>query len=313
MKNLKKWMKPQKRKTDFILYPGASNRVVPQPLGLVGVIVPWNFPLNLTFCPLAAIFAAGNRAMVKMSENSSHLAQVLAEISPKYFSEDKLKFFQESGGLGHAFSLLPFDHIIFTGSATTGRSVMTNAAKNLTPVTLELGGKSPAIVSADFSLQKAAERIMWAKLFNAGQICTSIDYVFIPEDSTEEFVHHCKRIFSERIPDVNGDDYTSIIDERSYVRLEHLLEDARVKGATLINLSGSKKQSIGLRKFSPYLVLHLTADMQLSKQEIFGPILPILTYRNKQEVVDYINSLDRPLALYLFTHDKSLQEFIYQK
>ena len=176
-KNLKKWMKPQRRRIDFMLYPGASNRVIPQPLGVVGVIVPWNFPLNLSFCPLAAILAAGNRAMVKMSENSVHLARLLISLSPKYFPADKLMFFEDGGGRGPAFSALPFDHLIFTGSGQTGRAVMAAAARNLTPVTLELGGKAPAVVGVDFSIKIAAERLMWTKMFNAGQVCLNVDYL----------------------------------------------------------------------------------------------------------------------------------------
>jgi coniferyl-aldehyde dehydrogenase len=308
-KHLKKWMKPQRRHIDMMMYPGASNRVIPQPLGVVGVIVPWNFPLNLTFCPLAAIFAAGNRAMVKMSENSRHLAQLLTQICPKYFSEDKLKFFDDGDGLGPAFSSIPFDHLLFTGSGTTGRAVMANAARNLTPVTLELGGKAPAIVGPDFSIKTAAERIMWVKMFNAGQICTNIDYVFIPEGATEEFVGHCKRLFAERFPDINGNDYTSIIDQRSYDRLQATLADAQAKGATLVNLAADQQPDMSMRKMAPHLIINPTPDMIASQREIFGPILPIRTYRDKMEVARYINSHDRPLAIYPFTHDKSLQQF----
>ena len=308
-KHLKKWMRPQRRHIDFLMYPGAKNRVIPQPLGVVGVIVPWNFPLNLTFAPLAAIFAAGNRAMVKMSENSRHLAQLLVAISPKYFPEDKLKFFEDGGGRGPAFSSIPFDHLLFTGSGTTGRSVMANAARNLTPVTLELGGKAPAVVGPDFSIKTAAERIMWVKMFNAGQICTNVDYVFLPEGKTDEFAAHCKRLFAERFPDMNGPDYTSIIDARSYERLQSTLDDASAKGATLINLAAGQTPNAALRKFPPHLVLNLTPDMQMSQREIFGPILPIRTYRDREEVADYINSHDRPLALYPFTHDRQLQNY----
>ncbi|MCX7175192.1 MAG: coniferyl aldehyde dehydrogenase [Proteobacteria bacterium] len=308
-KHLKKWMKPQTRQIDFMLYPGARNRVIPQPLGVVGVIVPWNFPLNLSFAPLAAIFAAGNRAMVKMSENSRHLAELLAQLSPKYFSEDKLKFFEDGGGRGPAFSSLPFDHLLFTGSGTTGPAVMASAARNLTPVTLELGGKAPAIVGPDYSVKTAAERIMWVKMFNAGQICTNIDYVFLPQGTEDEFAGHCKRLLAERYPDINSPDYTAIIDARSYSRLEAALEDARVKGATLINLADGQRPNVESRKFPPHLVLNPTEDMQLMQREIFGPILPIRTYRDKQEVVDYINGHDRPLALYPFSHDRGLQDF----
>src|SRR6476619_7423457 len=191
-KNLKKWMKPQRRHVDFLTYPGARNRVIPQPLGVVGVIVPWNFPLNLSFAPLAGILAAGNRAMVKMSENSQRLVTTLMEISPKYFPEDKLRFFADGDGRGPAFSALPFDHLLFTGSGQTGRAVMANAARNLTPVTLELGGKSPAIVGPDFPIATAAERLMWVKMFNAGQVCLSVDYLFLPEGRVDEFVAHAK-------------------------------------------------------------------------------------------------------------------------
>ncbi len=307
--NVKKWMKPQRRHIDMWMYPGASNRVIPQPLGVVGVIVPWNFPLNLSFGPLASIFAAGNRAMVKMSENSRHLAQLLAQISPRYLPEDKLKFFDDGGGRGPSFSSIPFDHLLFTGSGATGRAVMANAARNLTPVTLELGGKAPAIVGPDYSIQKAAERIMWVKMFNAGQICTNVDYVFVPHGAAAEFAEHCKRLIAQRYPDINNGDYTSIIDQRSYDRLQHALEDAQAKGATVINLAEGQQPDAALRKMAPCLVLDPTPDMLLSQREIFGPILPVHTYTDKLEVARYINSHDRPLAIYPFTNDKSLQQF----
>jgi coniferyl-aldehyde dehydrogenase len=309
IKHLKKWMEPQRRHIDIVLFPGASNRVVPQPLGVVGVIVPWNFPLNLSLIPLAAIFAAGNRAMVKMSENSRHLAALLMEISPRYLPEDKLRFFDDGGGRGPAFSALPFDHLLFTGSGTTGRAVMANAARNLTPVTLELGGKTPAIVGPDYPLQAAAERIMWVKMLNAGQICTTVDYVFLPEGRSEEFAQHCAHLVARRYPDLNGPDYTSIIDQRAFERLHATLEDARAKGATVINLAPGQVPDAGRRKFAPHLVLNPTPDMILSQREIFGPILPVRTYRDRQEVVDYVNSQDRPLAIYPFTRDQDLQRF----
>ncbi|HMN76421.1 MAG TPA: coniferyl aldehyde dehydrogenase [Burkholderiaceae bacterium] len=308
-KKLARWMRPQKRHVDFMTYPGARNRVIPQPLGVVGVIVPWNFPLNLSFSPLAAIFAAGNRAMVKMSENSRHLAELLTQLSPKYLPEDKLKFFEDGGGRGPAFSSLPFDHLLFTGSGATGRAVMANAARNLTPVTLELGGKSPAIVAPDFPLEAAAERIMWVKMLNAGQICTNVDYAFVPAGKEAEFVAHCKRLVAERYPDLNGGDYTSIIDERSFTRLQAALDDARAKGATIVNLAVGQAPDAARRKFAPHIVLGATDDMQLMQREIFGPILPVRTYRDKQEVADYVNAGDRPLAIYPFTNDRELQKF----
>ena len=188
LKHLRRWMRPQRRAVDLLLFPGARNRVLPQPLGVVGVIVPWNFPINLMFLPLTSIFAAGNRAMVKLSENSRHLAALLIERLPRYFPADKLAVFDETGGVGMEFSRLPVDHLLFTGSTQTGRSVMNAAAANLVPVTLELGGKSPALLCDDFPLRTAAERILFVKLMNAGQICTSVDYLLLPRARTAEFV-----------------------------------------------------------------------------------------------------------------------------
>ena len=308
IKSLKGWMKPQKRHVDMMTYPLARNRLIPQPLGVVGVIVPWNFPVNLSFAPLTAIFAAGNRAMVKMSENSNHLARLLVSLSPKYFPTDKLMFFEDGGGRGPAFSALPFDHLMFTGSGQTGRSVMASAARHLTPVTLELGGKSPAIVGPDFPIKTAAERLMWLKLLNAGQICTNVDYLFLPEGRVAEFTDHARRLVAKRYPDLNGPDYTSIIDERAYQRLQSMLDDARDKGATLINLAPEHRPGGAPRKLAPHLVLGVTEDMQLMRREIFGPILPIMTYRDSEEVVRYVNGHDRPLAIYPFTHDRALQD-----
>jgi coniferyl-aldehyde dehydrogenase len=308
-KHLRRWMRAQERHIDFLLFPGARNRVIPQPLGVVGVIVPWNFPLNLSFIPLAAILAAGNRAMVKMSENSAALAQLLAQLSPRYLPEEKLKFFADGGGRGPAFSALPFDHLLFTGSGTTGRAVMASAARHLTPVTLELGGRSPAIIGPDFPVRTAAERILWAKLFNAGQICTTVDHVFIPAGTEAEFIRHCQRLVAARLPDINGPDYTSIIDARAYQRLQDTLQDAQRKGATLIDLSPGQTPDVQRRKFAPHLVLGATADMAVMQREIFGPILPVLTYRDRQAVADQINSGDRPLAIYPFTHDRELLRF----
>ncbi len=308
-KQLRQWMKPQRRHADLITYPGAYNRLIPQPLGIVGVIVPWNFPLLLAFAPLTAIFAAGNRAMVKMSENSEHLARLLMTLSPKYLPADKLSFFSDGGGRGPTFSALPFDHLMFTGSGNTGRAVMANAARNLTPVTLELGGKSPAVVAPDFPIQTAAERILWVKMLNAGQICTNVDYLFLPEERVEPFIEHARRLVAQRYPDLNAADYTAIIDERAYLRLQEALTDAREKGARLIELAPGQTANATLRKFPPHIVLDVSDDMLLMQREIFGPILPIKTYRDKQEVADYVNRHDRPLALYPFTHDKKLQSW----
>jgi coniferyl-aldehyde dehydrogenase len=309
-KRLARWMRPRRRSVDALLYPGARNRLIPQPIGVVGVIVPWNYPIFLSFGPLTGALAAGNRAMVKMSENSRRLAELLSEISPKYLPEDKLAFFADGGGRGPAFSSLPFDHLFFTGSGTTGRAVMSNAARNLTPVTLELGGKSPAIVAPDFPIATAAERILWAKTFNAGQTCVAVDYAFVPRGSEDEFVSHCRRLFAKRYPDINGPDFTSIIDQRSYDRLTAALDDARAKGARLVNLAEGQTPDESKRRLAPHIVLNVTPEMDLMRREIFGPILPILTYGELQEAVDAINSRDRPLALYPFVRNAATRRFL---
>ena len=308
-KHLKKWMRTQKREIEFSLYPGAKNRVIPQPLGVVGVIVPWNFPIQLVFTPLTYIFAAGNRAMVKMSENSRHLTRLLIRLAPDYFPSEKLHFFEETGSVGIQFSQLPFDHLFFTGSGATGKAVMASAAKNLTPVTLELGGKSPAVISPDYPMKKAVERIMFAKIFNAGQVCVNVDYIFVSEGRVDEFVDASKVWVSKHCPDINSPDYTSIIDQRSFDRLNEALADATLKGATIVNLAEGQESEPGMRKMAPQLVLNASEDMILLQREIFGPILPVIPYKDQQQVCAYINERDRPLAFYPFTNDKSLQTF----
>ncbi|WP_288132819.1 coniferyl aldehyde dehydrogenase [Microbulbifer sp.] len=314
IKHLKKWMKPQRRHVSLTSYPTSRNRVIPQPLGVVGVIVPWNFPVNLTFAPLTSIFAAGNRAMVKMSENSQNLSELLQRISGDYFPAEKLIFIPDSGGVGPLFSALPLDHLIFTGSSATGRAVMRSAAENLTPVTLELGGKSPAIVAPDFDLDTAAERILFWKLLNAGQICTTVDYLFLPEGSADAFVEKSKALVQRRYPDLQSEDYTSVIDDQSYQRLWDTLDDAVAKGATAVDLSdGQGKRDDKLRKFPPHILLNVTDDMAVMQREIFGPLLPVKTYREHQEVLDYVNAGPRPLSTYPFTNDRAITDLYIER
>ncbi len=307
IKHLKKWMKVQRRHIDVTMFPGAKNRVIPQPLGVVGLIIPWNFPVNLCFSQVTAAFAAGNRVMSKMSENSINLTRLLIELAPKYFPEEKLMFFEETGGVGIEFSQIPFDLIVFTGSGQTGRAVMASAAKNLTPVVLELGGKAPAIVAPDYPVAKAVDRIMFVKQFNAGQICTNVDYVFVHESQKDEFVSAAKAWVKEHCPDINSVDYTSIIDARSVKRLEDTLADAQAKGATVINLN---EQPINheARKVPLHLILDTQSDMTISCRETFGPLLMVKTYSEDAEVINYINSHDRPLAIYPFSKSKAVQQ-----
>jgi len=275
---------------------------------VVGVIVPWNFPLNLSLLPLAAVFAAGNRAMVKMSENSRHLAKLLIKEIPDYFPEEKLQFFDEMGGVGIEFSRLPFDHLLFTGSGQTGRAVMAAAASNLCPVTLELGGKSPAIVCEDFPLRTAAERLLYVKYLNAGQICTTVDHVYVPDRKIKEFVRLAQEIMPRRYPKLDSPDYTSIIDDIAYARLLHALDDAKQRGAQVVPLIPGKPFDAKLRKIAPHIVLGAPADCLLMQREIFGPILPVISYEDlEDDVIKRINAGPRPLALYPFTNDKAVQ------
>lgn len=302
-KRLKKWMAPQKRSVDHSLFPGAKNRVIPQPLGVVGIVVPWNFPINLSMIPIATALAAGNRVMVKMSENSRQLAQLLMEISPAYFSKEKLTFFDETGGVGVEFSKLPFDLLVFTGSVETGKAVMAAASQNLTPVLLELGGKCPAIIDPDYSLKKAISRIIYAKQFNAGQVCLNVDYVFVPQQQVDEFIEVAKSATKKLVPDINSVDFSSVIDDRSLERLEMTLNDARQKGAKVVNLNEQEINHTD-RKFPLHLVLNPSDEMLISQREIFGPILLVRTYETEQEVIQHINRHQRPLALYVFSENK---------
>lgn len=305
VKHVKGWMRPQRRPVS-ITFAGGSNTVVPQPKGVVGVVSPWNYPLFLTAGPLTSILAAGNRAMVKMASSSQHLARLLAEKLRAVFPEDTVAILP--GVRAQDFSTLPFDHLIFTGSADAGRTVMRSAAENLTPVTLELGGKSPTILCDDFDVEEAASRILYAKFLNAGQTCLAPDYLLVSEARRDAFVEAAKRILPKRYPDTNQPSYTSVIDEKSYKRLRATLEDARQKGATIVPLVPGAAFHDELRKFPPHLVLDVTDEMRIMQEEIFGPLFPVKTVRNVDEAVAYVNSKDRPLGLYLFTNDAKLQE-----
>ena len=300
--HLRRWMRPQRRGVDRLAFGLASNQVIPQPLGVVGVIVPWNFPLFLSFGPLVGIFAAGNRAMVKLSENSRHLAALLIQLAPSYFPSEKLQFIDESGGVGIEFSKLPFDHLLFTGSGNTGRAVMAAAAQNLCPVTLELGGKSPAIVCDDFDLRTAAERILHAKYLNAGQVCLAVDHVFVPRAKVDAFVQMAKEIVSQRYPSLDSKDYTSIIDSSSFGRLVQALDDAKQRGATVVTLLPGDAVDESRHRIAPHVVLNVPLDSLLMQREIFGPILPVVAYDKLDDVVAQINSGPRPLAFYPFSH-----------
>ena len=310
---LRGWMRPQHRAIDRLSFGLASNRVLAQPLGVVGVIVPWNFPVYLSLAPLVCIFAAGNRALVKMSENSRHVARLMIERMPAYFPPEKLQFFDETGGVGVEFSKLPFDHLLFTGSGATGRTVMAAAAQNLCPVTLELGGKSPAIVCDDYPLRKAAERLLYVKYLNAGQVCLSVDHVWLPRARVAEFVAMARQIVPTRYPTLQSVDYTAIIDQRAFDRLLGALQEAADRGATVIPLLPGPASDAATRKIAPHIVLDAPPDCALMQREIFGPILPLRAYDSLDEVVQQINAGPRPLAMYPFSNDSKRIDMLIER
>ena len=306
-RHLKKWMKPQRRHV-ALHFKGAHNRVIPQPKGVVGIIAPWNYPLFLVLSPLTSALAAGNRCMIKMAANSQRLCRLLKGLFHETISDEIVAILP--GVSASDFTPLPFDHLIYTGSPASGRMVMKTASQNLTPVTLELGGKSPTIVCDDFNSKTAAERILQAKFMNAGQTCVAPDYLFLPANQVAVFIDEARRILPKRYPQIDTVDYTTIIDAKSYQRLAALLEDARSRGAEIINLLPDAAPDETARRIPPTLVCNVDESMALMQEEIFGPILPIKTYRHLNEAVDYINARPRPLALYLFTNDRRQQESI---
>ncbi|NVZ28717.1 coniferyl aldehyde dehydrogenase [Pseudomonas gingeri] len=302
-RHLKGWMKPARRKVGLAFQP-ASAKVVYQPLGVVGVIVPWNYPLFLAIGPLVGALSAGNRVMLKLSESTPATGLLLKELLGRVFPEDLVCVVLGEAEVGMAFSKLPFDHLLFTGATSIGKHVMRAAAENLTPVTLELGGKSPAIVSSDVPLEDAAERIAFGKTLNAGQTCVAPDYVLVPEERVGSFVEAYRQAVRSFYPSlVDNPDYTSIINERQLARLNGYLSDATSKGALLIPMFEQGQQ----RRMGHSLLLNVSDDMTLMQDEIFGPLLPIVPYKGLDEAFAYINRRPRPLALYYFGYNKAEQ------
>ena len=308
LKHLKRWMKPSARSVGMMFVP-ASAKVVYQPLGVVGIIVPWNYPLYLAIGPLVGALAAGNRVMLKLSEFTPATGRLLKDLLGRIFPEDRVTVVLGEADVAVAFSSLGFDHLLFTGSTHVGKQVMRAAAENLTPVTLELGGKSPAIVSADVPLKDAAQRIAWGKTLNAGQTCIAPDYVLVPQDRVEGFIDAYRQAVHSFYPTlIDNPDYTAIINERQVARLERLQTDATLKGARLVPLY---EQGQG-RRMPHALVLEVSDDMQVMQDEIFGPLLPVVTYTHLDQALAYINARPRPLALYYFGYNKTEQQRVIQ-
>jgi coniferyl-aldehyde dehydrogenase len=308
-KHIRKWMRPEKRKPMFPLgIFGARARIEYQPLGVVGCISPWNFPVQLTFSPLAGIFAAGNRTMIKPSEFTVQTSDLMKELFSAAFDEEEVAVFTGGPDVGGAFSRLPFDHLLFTGATSIAKHVMRAAAENLVPVTLELGGKSPVIIGKSANLELAATNIMAGKTMNAGQICLAPDYVILPEESRDEFVEHARNSVAKMFPNIKDNpDYTSIVNERHYDRLNGYLDDAKEKGATVVEINPANEDFSQQEhhRIPPTLVLDPTDDMKVMQDEIFGPILPVKQYKHIDETLAYVNSKDRPLGLYYFGQDSA--------
>jgi coniferyl-aldehyde dehydrogenase len=311
--NLRRFMRPERRHVAAIFKP-ASARVEYQPLGVVGIVAPWNFPVSLSLTPLATALAAGNRVMLKPSEMTPATTELLATMLAETFPEDQVAVVTGDAEIGKAFSSLPFDHLFFTGSIPVGRAIMRAASENLVPVTLELGGKSPIIVDDGYSLRTAARRIAYGKCANGGQICTSPDYLLLPKHSVEDFVAAFTQEIDALYPNVAANaDFTWILNQRHFARLSGLVEDAKAKGARVIELGTKQPDGSQSRQFAPVLLLDVTDEMAVMQEEIFGPILPIVTYDGLDDAVAYVNAHPRPLALYFFGNDAQSQRKVLER
>ncbi len=309
LRRLRRWMKPERRSLGLHFLP-ASARVVYQPLGVVGIIVPFNYPVNLCMVPLTAALAAGNRVMIKMSEHTPRTGALVQEMLREGFAEDHIAVVNGEADVAAAFARLPFDHLLFTGSTPIGKLVMQAAAENLTPVTLELGGKSPAIIADDIPLEDIIDRICFAKSLNGGQTCVAPEYVLVPRGKVESFIQLYRAAFRKMFPSVNGNaDYTSLVHAGARELLHSWLADAASKGARIEKVS-EEEISDGTYRMVPHLVTDVTDEMTIMQKELFGPILPIIPYDTVEEALDYVNRRPRPLSLYLFTYSRALQEHV---
>jgi coniferyl-aldehyde dehydrogenase len=302
-RHVRRWMRPQRCRPALPAgAPGVRAHTVYQALGVIGVLSPWNFPVNLTFGPLAGILAAGNRCLIKPSELTPATADLIQRRVAKYYEPSEVAVVTGGPELAQAFARLPFDHLLFTGSTNIGRSVMQAAAEHLVPVTLELGGKCPAVIGRSADLSRAVDRLLLGKLVNSGQMCLAPDYVLIPAEAIGEFVERARAWMSRAYPRVTTNpDYTTLISERHARRIENLLTDARSRGASVISLAPDAQLPPQLA--APTLVLGATDDMQLMQQEIFGPVLPLRAYHRIDDAIAEINRRPRPLALYYFGKD----------
>ena len=301
----KRWMRPRRRPADFVFLP-AHVELRPQPCGVVGIIVPWNYPLYLAVGPLVDALAAGNRVMLKMSEFTPHFSALFAEQIAHCFQPDEVVVINGDAEIAQAFSALAFDHLLFTGSTAVGRHVMRAAAANLTPVTLELGGKSPAIIGPNARFDNAVERIVFGKLINAGQTCIAPDYVLLPRARVTDFIAGAQRAVTQMYPQLARDgQYASIISDRQYQRLVALRDDAHAAGAQLHPLSDTQDNA-AQRLLAPQVITAVTDDMAVMREEVFGPLLPLVPYDTLDEAIAYVSARAHPLSLYIFERDSAV-------
>ena len=309
-KHIRSWMRPQKRHVSAMAQP-AKAKVVYQPLGVVGVIVPWNYPIFLATGPLMCALSAGNRVMIKTSGFTPRVGETLKKMLAEIYDEETVAVINGRGEISDAFSRLPFDQLTFTGSTNVGRTIMANAAANLVPVLLELGGKSPAIIHESFDMTDAAPRIAWGKCLNAGQTCVAPDYLLAPKHKVEEFVTAFTAQVSTMYPTMlNNPDYTSVVNEKQYTRVQGYLRDAREKGARIVEINPANEKFENTRKMPVTLVLDVTNEMEIMRNEIFGPVLAIKGYERLDEALDHVNQGPRPLALYYFDYDSSRADYV---
>jgi coniferyl-aldehyde dehydrogenase len=309
--HLKGWMRPKRRAVGMNFKP-ATNRVEYTPLGVVGVVAPWNYPIYLTLGPLVDVLAAGNRCMIKPSELTPATGALLAKLMSDIFSADEVAVVQGDVAVGRAFTTLPFDHLVFTGSTNVGREVMRAAAENLVPVTLELGGKSPVIIADDYDLARAARSIAVGKFFNAGQTCVSPDYALIQSGRAEAFAREVLGAAEAMYPTLNNNpDYTAVISDRHHARLTDLVAEAEAAGATVLRHRDLPAGNI--RHFPPTVVLDPPLDGRLMRDEIFGPVLPVVRTENVDAAIDFVNARPRPLALYAYTKDGTTERKILDR
>lgn len=316
-KNVRSWMRVEKRSPTFPLgLLGAKAEIHYVPKGVIGIISPWNFPVNLTFSPLAGVFAAGNRTMIKPSEFTPASSELMARMFRTAFDETEVAVVTGGPAVGEAFSRLPFDHLLFTGATSIAYHVMRAAADNLVPLTLELGGKSPVVVGRNADMKDVATKVMTGKMMNAGQICIAPDYVFVPEGSVDGFVANAESAVKKMYPTLKDNpDYTSVINQRHYDRLQGYLEDAKKKGAQIVEINPAKEDFSQQphHKIPPTIIVNPTDDMKVMQDEIFGPILPVKTYKGVDEAISFINGRDRPLALYYFGKDEAERDRVLSR